>query len=194
MGRAQLPGNLAARTLSGHKGLCIHGEAAREATVSTTHREKMVHGLFNMSVIIKGIDGVLEIVGGALLYLVSPVPLGTLVRRLTQHELSEDPHDLLAGVLLQAVQHLSADTQRFAAVYLVGHSLIKVGLVIALLQQRLWAYPAAIGAFGLFLVYQLYRYTHTHSVWLLVLSVVDVGVIVITWLEYKRLRAVHAVA
>ena len=58
----------------------------------------------------------------------------------------------------------------------------------------MWAYPAAIGAFVLFLVYQLYRYTHTSSAWLLVLSVVDVCVIVITWLEYKRLRTVHALA
>ena len=182
----------------GHNGLCITGEAVlnliEEPTVRTNPREKMVHALFAMSVIMKGVDGALEIVGGALLCLVNPARLSALVRRLTQHELSEDPHDLLAGALLHAVQHLSADTQLFAAVYLVGHGLIKVGLVIALLQQRVWAYPAAIGAFVLFLVYQLSRYTHTSSAWLLVLSVVDVCVIVITWLEYKRLRTVHALA
>jgi uncharacterized membrane protein len=82
----------------------------------------------------------------------------------------------------------------FAAVYLVWHGVVKVGLVIALLQKRFWAYPAALVAFGLFLVYQLSRYAQTRSAWLLVLSVVDVFVIVITWLEYKRLRAVHGVA
>ena len=162
--------------------------------MSTNQREKMVHVLFDISVISKGVDGALEIVGGALLCLVSPAQIQSLVRMLTQHELSEDPHDLLAGYLLQAAQHLSADAQMFAAVYLVWHGLVKVGLVITLLQKRFWAYPAAIGAFVLFLVYQLYRYAQTRSTWLLVLSVVDVFVIVITWFEYKRLRAVHGFA
>jgi uncharacterized membrane protein len=157
-------------------------------------REKMVHVLFDISVISKGVDGALEIVGGALLCLVSPAYIHSLVRLLTQHELSEDPHDRLARYLLQAAQYLSADAQMFAAVYLVWHGLVKVGLVIALLQQRFWAYPAAIGAFVLFLVYQLYRYAQTRSAGLLVLSVVDVFVIVITWFEYKRLRAVHGLA
>jgi len=40
----------------------------------------------------------------------------------------------------------------------------------------------------LFLVYQIYRYSHTHSVWLLALSILDLFVIVLTWLEYQRLR------
>ena len=154
----------------------------------------MVHVLFDISVISKGVDGALEIVGGTLLYFVSPAHIHYIVRILTQHELSEDPNDLLAGYLLQAAKHLSADAQIFAAVYLWWHGIVKVGLVTALLQKRFWAYPAAIGAFVLFLVYQLYRYAHTRSTWLLLLSVVDVFVIVITWFEYKRLRAVHGFA
>ncbi len=59
------------------------------------------------------------------------------------------------------------------------------------MRKRWWAYPIAILAFGLFLVYQLYRYTHTRSMWLMAMSVVDLFVIVITGLEYKRLRASH---
>ncbi len=162
--------------------------------MSTNRSEKMVHVLFDISVISKGVDGALEIVGGALLYCVSPAHLHSLVRMLTQHELSEDPHDLLAGYLRQAATHLSADAQLFAGVYLLWHGMVKVGLVIALLQQRFWAYPAALVAFGLFLIYQLYRYAQTRSTWLLLLSVVDVFVIVITWFEYKRLRAGHGLA
>ena len=169
-------------------------EAARGATLRTTHREKMVHVLFDLSVISKGVDGALEIMGGALLYFVSPAHIHSMVRLLTQHELSEDPHDLLAGYLRQAATHLSTDAQLFAGVYLLWHGIVKVGLVIALLQKRFWAYPAAIGAFVLFLVYQLYRYAQTRSTWLLLLSVVDVFVIVITWFEYKRLRTVHGFA
>jgi uncharacterized membrane protein len=154
-----------------------------------TRKEKIVHVLFDISVIAKGIDGALEIIGGILLFMVSASQINHIVRLVTQHELVEDPNDLIAGYLLHAVRHLSESTQTFGAIFLLGHGVIKVGLVAALLQRRLWAYPVAIAAFALFFVYQLYRYTHTHSVWLLALSVTDVFVIVITWLEYRRLRA-----
>jgi uncharacterized membrane protein len=151
----------------------------------------MIHLLFNIGVISKGVDGVLEVLGGVLLCFMSPAQIQSILRMLTQHELAEDPHDLLAGYLLHVAQHFSASVQIFAAAYLVWHGIVKVGLVVALLRKRLWAYPAATGAFVLFLIYQLYRYAHTRSAWLLMISAVDVFVIVITWLEYKRLRALR---
>jgi uncharacterized membrane protein len=157
-------------------------------------KEKFVHVLFDVGIIGKGIDGLLETIGGTLLLFVRPEQIGRVVRLLTQHELSEDPNDVIAGHLLHAAQHLSADVQIFGAIYLLTHGIIKVGLVAALLRRQFWAYPSAILAFLLFLVYQLYRYSHTHATWLLALSVVDVFVIVITWLEYRRLRAAHGFA
>ena len=78
--------------------------------------------------------------------------------------------------------------------YLLWHGVVKVGLVTALLLRRRWAYPVAILAFLLFLLYQVYRYSHTYAPELLVLSVIDVIVIVLTWFEYVRLRAAHAFA
>lgn len=155
-------------------------------------RGRLVHLFFAVSVIGKGVDGVLEIVGGVLLFFVNPLRLQTLVRVLTQHELSEDPHDLVAHYLLNSTQHLASGVQVFAAVYLLWHGVVKVGLVTALLLKVRWAYPAAIVAFLLFIAYQLYRYSHTHAPALLALSALDAVVIVLTWLEYKRLRASRA--
>jgi len=131
---------------------------------------------------------VLEIAGGVLLLLVDPARLGNLVRALTQHELVEDPRDLVATTLRHAVEHLTSGTQTFAALYLLVHGLVKAVLVVALLRRQLWAYPLAILGFGLFLVYQLYRWAHTHETLLVALSIMDVAVIGLTWLEYRRLR------
>jgi len=150
---------------------------------------RTVHVLFDISLIGKAVDGVLEIVGGVVLFFVNPAQLSWMVRILTQHELSEDPHDMIAGLLLRSVQHLSTGTQVFAALFLLWHGVVKVGLVLALLRKQLWAYPTAIVAFGVFLAYQVYRYLHTRSVGLLVLSFLDLFVIAVTWLEYERLRA-----
>jgi uncharacterized membrane protein len=162
--------------------------------MDTERKQRMVHLFFDIGVIAKGIDGVLEIVGGALLFLISPMQLDHIVRILTQHELTEDPHDLVANYILHSVQGLSAGAKMFGAIYLLWHGVVKVGLVAALLLRRRWAYPVAIVAFLLFLVYQLYRYSHTYAPELLVLSVLDVVVIVLTWLEYRRLRGSHAFA
>ena len=152
---------------------------------------KTLHLLFDISVIAKAVNGVLEIVGGVMLLFVNPEQINSMVRTLTQNELSEDPHDFVAGLLLQSMQHLSSGTKSFAALYLLWHGVVKVGLVIALLRKLRWAYPTAIVAFGMFLAYQMYRYSYTRSTWLLALSVIDLVVIVLTWLEYKRLRYSH---
>ena len=107
---------------------------------------------------------------------------------LTQEELAEDPRDLIANYLLHSAQNLSIGTQLFVALYLLGHGSIKLWLIIGLLRQKLWYYPTAILVFGLFIVYQLYRFNFTHSVWLLLITLVDVIVIALTWHEYKYLR------
>ena len=158
--------------------------------MGTLRREQIVHVLFDVGVIAKGVDGVLEIVGGVLFFLISPSQLHYIVRLLTQHELTEDSHDVVANYLLHISQDPGAKT--FGATYLLWHGVVKAGLVTALLRKRRWAYPVAIVAFLLFLVYQLYRYSHTHEPGLLLLSVLDVAVIVLTWFEYQRLRTSQA--
>jgi uncharacterized membrane protein len=149
---------------------------------------------FDIGIFFKGLDGVLEIVGGLLLFVVRPETITGIVTALTQHELSEDPHDVIASQLARLVQDFSASTQLFAGVYLLSHGVIKVLLVASLFRERLWAYPAAIVVFTLFIVYQMYRYALEPSVSMIALSVLDVVVIALTWLEYRRLKRVHGQA
>jgi uncharacterized membrane protein len=89
---------------------------------------------------------------------------------------------------------MSSATEEFAALYLLWHGVVKLALVAALLRRRRWGYLAGIAAFSLFLAYQMYRYLHTRSPELLALSIVDVFVIALTWLEYRRLRATNGFA
>lgn len=151
-------------------------------------KKRTIHILFDIGLIAKAIDGFLEIIGGVVLFFVSPDQVHGLVRALTQGELAEDPTDFIANLLRHTSQHLSSSTTLFAAIFLLGHGVVKIVLVWALLRKYSRAFPIAIATFGLFIVYQIYRYAHTHSVWLLFLSVLDVFVVVITWLEYKRLQ------
>ena len=54
--------------------------------------------------------------------------------------------------------------------------------------EKLWYYPAAIVVFALFIVYQLHRFSFSHSVGLLLITLVDVVVIALACHEYKYLR------
>src|SRR5467141_3553803 len=69
-----------------------------------------------------------------------------------------------------------------------AYGVIKVFLVESLLRRRLWAYPTGIVFFALFIVYQMYRYYLHPSIEMLVLSILDLIVIVLTWLEYRQLK------
>lgn len=143
---------------------------------------------FRVSIALKGLDGALETIGGLILLFVRPATLDHLVRSLTQHELSEDPHDFIARHLLRSASHLFHGTTVFAAVYLLSHGL-KIVLVIAVLRGKLWAYPGLIALLGVFIIYQLYRLTFVQlTVGLLLLAVFDAFVVWLTWREYRAKR------
>ena len=149
---------------------------------------------FNLSVLAKGLDGILEVIGGLTLFFIPPNQIHKLVWGLTQHELSQDPHDLLTSLLLHSTNNLSHGTTTFASIYLLLHGAVKVVLVVGLLRKWRWSYPAAMIVFSLFVLYQQYRYAHTHSAALIVLSVLDGIIIILTWFEYKRLVATNSFA
>lgn len=144
--------------------------------------------VFRVSVAIKGLDGVLEVIGGALLLVLSPSSIDRLARTLTQHELSQDPNDFVARHVLHATGGLRHGTAIYAGVYLLSHGLAKVAVVVAVLRDRLWAYPAMIALLGAFIIYQLYRLAHEVTIGLIVLTIFDAFVLWLTWREYQAHR------
>ena len=144
-----------------------------------------------MAVWIKGVAGLVETIAGILSFFVTPAILKSFVVLLTAPELSEDPNDWIATTLSHAVQHISADTMLFATAYLTVHGLIKLFLVASLLLGRLWAYPLSLWFLAAFFVYQCYRFLHTHSISLVLLTVFDLAVVFLIWREYQSRQQVH---
>jgi uncharacterized membrane protein len=145
---------------------------------------------FKVGLVLKGLDGILEVAGGILLLFLSPQAIQHLVRALTAHELSEDPHDLIARYLLHTTAHLSHGTTLFGAIYLLSHGIAKIVLVALVLKDKLWAYPWLIGLLLAFIAYQLYRITAVHfSIGLTLLTVFDAFLVWLTWREYRSKRA-----
>jgi uncharacterized membrane protein len=154
-------------------------------------RGDLLDRAFLVGIVLKGLDGVLEVVGGLLLLVVSPATIDRLTHALTQHELSEDPHDFLATHLIHYTGSLTGSAVRFGAVYLLAHGVVKIVLVAALLRNQLWAYPWMIVFLLAFIGYQLYRLTFAPSIGLAGLTVFDAVVTWLTWREYLRQRSVR---
>ncbi|MDE3068388.1 MAG: DUF2127 domain-containing protein [Verrucomicrobiota bacterium] len=148
-----------------------------------------IHLLFKIGVVIKGVDGLLEAAGGIALFFTDRASLRSLVDWLTAGELQEDPTDFVATHLVRFANHLSIGTKHFAAVYLLGYGLVKMGLAAGLLRGKLWSYPAALVVLGLFLCYQIYRFSHTHSIGLALVSLLDLAILALIWRDCQYLKS-----
>lgn len=150
------------------------------------HPRDRLDALFEIGIILKGLDGIAETIGGLLLLLVSPATINALTAWLTQHELSEDPHDFIANHLLGYAHGLTGSAVTFAAVYLLLHGITKIALVVALLRNQLWAYPWMIAFLLIFIGYQLYRIALSPTVGLSALTVFDAFIVWLTWREWHK--------
>jgi uncharacterized membrane protein len=151
-------------------------------------QEKRFHQMFVVSVLFKGLHALIEIAGGAALYLVSTATIVNAINRWSYDELVDDKDDWVATHLLDFAQHFSVAEHHFYAFYLLSHGIIKSIVVIGLLREKLWAYPASFAVFGAFIAYQLYRYSFTGDFGLILLSIFDAFVIFLAVHEYRLLR------
>ncbi len=148
----------------------------------------VLHVGFEVAILLKGVHAVLEMIGGVLLWLINPATLDMAIRVLTQNELAEDPTDLIANLLLRASERYTVQAQHFGVMYLLSHGLVKVVLVLLLWRRKLWAYPLAVAVLGVFIAYQVFRWTSTRSTFLIALSLLDALLIALTLVEYARLK------
>ena len=141
---------------------------------------------YEIGIIIKGIDGVLEIIGGLLVLFLSPTAINSITRFLTQHSLQENAHGIIANHIVKLGDHLASGHNIFAAAFLLTHGLVKVVLVTCLLLNKLWAYPWAVGALSLFLIYQIYLLIANPTFGMAFLTVLDTVIIILVYREWQQ--------
>ena len=148
---------------------------------------RILHRFFELGIIIKGVDGGLELVGGLLLVFLPPAAINRVVFFFVEGELKEDPTDLVANLLLHTTRS-AIEVRVPASVFLIVHGIVKLVLVGGLATNRLWSYPAAILVFAGFTIYQLYQLSQQYSLFLEVVTVLDVIVILLVIAEYTYMR------
>lgn len=135
---------------------------------------------------LKAFNSILEIIGGIVFLFTGAVT--KILSFLIQGELVEDPHDFIATHIQNILPYFSTHSQLYFSFYLFSHGLIKIILVISLIRNKLWAYPATIITLLLFIGYQLYKLTFGCSLSLMLLTVFDILIVILTWHEYKIVR------
>ncbi|HEY6465769.1 MAG TPA: DUF2127 domain-containing protein [Candidatus Acidoferrales bacterium] len=168
------------------------GDQPQSIDAATSRSRKALHGTFECSIVLKGLFALFESIIGATLYFVPRRMLNSIAVTIGTLDLSRNRHDFINVHLRHLLAGITGTGRHFAAAYLISHGLVKLVLVVELLRNRLWAYPLMIAVIGVFVGYQCYRFSLTHSLEMAALTIFDLGVIALTALEYRaQLRIRH---
>jgi uncharacterized membrane protein len=146
----------------------------------------LIDKIFEIGILIKSGFGIFEIMAGIIFAVSRELVLNNIILSFAQQEIADDANDVLANYLIKLVNDFSAGSYLFSVFYLISHGVVNVFIAIALFKNKTWAYGWAIAGFGAFIIYQIYRYFHTYSLVLLSLTIFDIFVVLIIFLEYKR--------
>jgi uncharacterized membrane protein len=149
----------------------------------TDERQRIIHEAFEVGIVLKGLNAILEVVFGILLLFTNVLGL---VHLLIADALIEDPDNFFA-MHLRVLANPSHAAQVYGGLYLLGHGIVKIVLVAGLLRKKAWAYPASIAVLSLFILYEAVQFLHTHSMWLFALTIFDLALVWLVWQEYRRI-------
>lgn len=150
--------------------------------------EKEIHEVFDITLLLKGITAFGELAGGLLLYSISTESITRITTFILKGELIEDPHDIIANYLMHIALTFGGSSKVFAALYLAGHGIVNGLVVLGLWKEKIWAYPISFAVIGALIAYQVYLLTFGYSLWLVILTALDLIILFLAWHEYRILK------
>ncbi|PJC55823.1 hypothetical protein CO026_03625 [Candidatus Kaiserbacteria bacterium CG_4_9_14_0_2_um_filter_41_32] len=153
--------------------------------MNTKESNRWTEILFHLGMWWRIIYGFLRIIIAVLLLQHVGTPVSDIFLKLMSHELIQDPNDRV----IQMVNHLPYLVTYYLAFYFMFWGVMDIFMSILLLRHQLWAFPVAIYMIVVFIVYELFRFFHTHSLMLLAVIGMDVFIIWIIKREYKKLKS-----
>lgn len=159
---------------------------------STSNRGRFIDRVYYIGVIVKGIDGAVEFLAGLVLLFAPHLPHILLSSLSAEAAEGRTPlRVFLAGYIESLDDRLASAGLYFLVAYLILHGAVKLVLVYCLLRRIHAAYPWAIGILLAFLAYQVYTTIVSPSILLVLLDLVDAAIIVLVYLEYRRIVPKH---
>jgi len=150
------------------------------------NRERDLLWLFDFALILKVVNGALEMLVALLILFVPPSFVLKLVEFATSRELAQDIDDPIATALQSSAQAFAVHSHYLLAIYLALHGGVKVLLVIGIFAKKRIAYPLFMFALVLFGSYEAYRGLVLHELLLQAVAVFDFALLGLTLYEYRR--------
>ncbi|MCU1478594.1 MAG: hypothetical protein JWQ64_3287 [Subtercola sp.] len=151
-------------------------------------KPSLLDRFYFVAVIIKGIDGVGELVAGVLLWLAPQLVHFALAGVVNE---AQEGHTAVRAFVADNVARLDAQLAQggtvFLIVFLIVHGVVKIALVYCLIKRFHRAYPWALGVLIAFLGYQIYAFITTPTVSMALFTVLDAVIIYLVWREYREL-------
>jgi uncharacterized membrane protein len=151
-------------------------------------KDQEVYLLFKWSILLKGIISLFEILVGVVVLFIPASFFTSFADTLTRGELTEEPTSFIANHILSSGHSLTAVGGTFIALYLISRGAIKLGLIVALLKNKLWAYPWSLAVLSFFVAYQIYEITKTYSLAIIAITAFDFIVMYFIWKEYNIVK------
>lgn len=150
-------------------------------------RESRTDRFFRIALVLKGLDGAVELVAAVVLLLVPAAAVHRLVAEVVSRDLLGPPDGFLTRHLVAGTDEFASGNRSFVLAYLAVHGIVKIGLVVALMTRYRPAYPVAAVVLGIMVAVELLRAVRTGSPVLPLLAVLDVAIIVLVLREYRLL-------
>ena len=148
------------------------------------NKEELLDVSFNAMLLGKSIFAFVEFLSGLLLIF---IPLD-LIKSTIQHLAASIAFAPLSSMFTNAGERLTSDATLFAVIYLLLHGALKLVTLALLWRKILWSYPLSIVLLVGFITYQMFEFFNHGAISMLVLCVVDLVMIALTLLEYRKLK------
>ena len=149
------------------------------------HRSSWLHKAYLVAILIKGFDGAVEVVAGAVILITGPERLYEWVIRLTAPELTG--HHPAIHALQRGAARLADGPHGFVIFYLLVHGLLKLGIVLALLRGGgRWLFPLASLVLSGFVLYMSWHLAIRWSGWLLGFALFDLLTLALVLIEWRN--------
>ncbi|MDQ1563663.1 MAG: hypothetical protein QOI14_614 [Actinomycetota bacterium] len=163
------------------------------ATTSITRKRAqrtLIDRLYFAGVLVKGVDGALELALGFVLLFMPTLPHRGLEAAATR---VSDYHSPVGQFISNYLEGVDGSLARLGTgivvVFLVAHGAIKVLLVVCLMLRLHRVYPFAMIVLGAFLAYEIYLMCTSPGVTLALFIVLDAAIIYLVFREYRELKA-----
>jgi uncharacterized membrane protein len=148
---------------------------------------RLLHPLFEASLVLKGVFAVFEAAAGLGLLWFPGDAVQRFTDWLTRVQIAHHPEEHMTVAAQRLASGMSVPSEHFYAYYLLSHGVLKLTMVTLLARRVRWGYPAALAVLAAFIAYQIAHGLQTGSTMLFVLSAFDTLMFVLIVREWRLL-------